>query len=260
MALSILDPFLNVPTDPYGPPVPTPSTRLPHAESTSHHHHPPPPTASTPTNPPEGSTRTSTLWKSQVPPLAASLPPTPTSLSLPKIQVCGRGGVWWALNAGVLLLYRDLHARGLCTSVRAEVVPLFKIIICHEFPRVIICHEFPRVIICHEFPRVIICHDVIGPVTLLASADWSPVFRTRLQNTRAGFALPCPPLPSVPCVCLERGAAFSSLALCWRCEDLIFYDVLDLQFRRIQPLESTVTLAIGRQVYAASWYVLCPTV
>ncbi|KAG0724089.1 hypothetical protein GWK47_041387 [Chionoecetes opilio] len=30
-------------------------------------------------------------------------------------------------------------------------------------------------------------------------------------------------------------------------EDSIFYDVLDLQFRRMQSLESTVTLAIGRQ-------------
>ncbi|XP_069160275.1 uncharacterized protein [Procambarus clarkii] len=65
-------------------------------------------------------------------PKAISLPTTPTTplpqaSSLPKVQVCGRGGVWWALNAGVLLLYRDLHARGHCSCIKAEVVPLHKV-------------------------------------------------------------------------------------------------------------------------------------
>ncbi|XP_069949560.1 uncharacterized protein [Cherax quadricarinatus] len=59
-------------------------------------------------------------------------PTAPTPLlhqatSLPKMQVCGREGVWWAVNASVLMLYRDLHARGRCSSVRAEVVPLHKV-------------------------------------------------------------------------------------------------------------------------------------
>lgn len=67
------------------------------------------------------------------PAMPASLPTTPTSqvpakaTNLPKVQVCGRAGVWWALNAGVLLLYRDMHARGQCSCVRAEVVPLHKV-------------------------------------------------------------------------------------------------------------------------------------
>ncbi|XP_050706168.1 uncharacterized protein DDB_G0271670-like [Eriocheir sinensis] len=131
--------------DPYGPPAPTPSTGHPHKESTpSGHPHPlhPPPSPCTASSPhpltqmptssaSENTKRPSSLWKNELP-LATSLPPTPSSppaplSSLPKIQVCGRGGVWWALNAGVLLLYRDLHARGLCSSVRAETVPLFKV-------------------------------------------------------------------------------------------------------------------------------------
>ncbi|XP_037786739.1 uncharacterized protein LOC119582517 [Penaeus monodon] len=68
-----------------------------------------------------------------MPAMPTSLPTTPTSQvpmktsNLPKVQVCGRAGVWWALNAGVLLLYRDMHARGQCSCVRAEVVPLHKV-------------------------------------------------------------------------------------------------------------------------------------
>ncbi|XP_071553048.1 uncharacterized protein [Panulirus ornatus] len=63
---------------------------------------------------------------------ASSLPTTPTTppahvRSLPKVQVCGRGGVWWALNAGVLFLYRQLYDQGLCSCIKAEVVPLHKV-------------------------------------------------------------------------------------------------------------------------------------
>ena len=45
----------------------------------------------------------------------------------PKLQVSGREGFWWALNAGVLQVYRDLNLRGICNKIKAEIVPINKV-------------------------------------------------------------------------------------------------------------------------------------
>ena len=46
---------------------------------------------------------------------------------LPKLQVCEKGGRWWALNAAVLMLYRKLCIQGKCFKVKAEVINLNKV-------------------------------------------------------------------------------------------------------------------------------------
>ena len=57
----------------------------------------------------------------------SAVPEATKTAVLPKLQVCKRSGNWWALNAGVLQLYRDLYYKAKCNQVIAEVVQLSKV-------------------------------------------------------------------------------------------------------------------------------------
>jgi len=55
------------------------------------------------------------------------------SSNFPKLQVCSKGGSWWALNAAVLQFYRKLYHEGRCLQVHAEVIQWTKVsIICYS--------------------------------------------------------------------------------------------------------------------------------